>query len=86
MTRIVVPLNPDELGGASVTTDHGFDIRADRDKTVLLELRSVPTEIEWFGDFELMYCQRENDPDVFKVIRKATDEERRAYRVPLWLQ
>jgi hypothetical protein len=42
--------------------------------------------VEWFDTFELLYCQRQHDPQTIKVIRKATEEERRLYRIPLWIQ
>ena len=33
-----------------------------------------------------MYAQRQHDPDIVKVIRKATNEEVVLFRVPVWIQ
>ena len=57
-----------------------------KEKASLVEFHALPPQIEWFGVFELMYCQAQHDASVFKVIRKATEEERRQFRVPLWIQ
>ena len=63
-----------------------FEVLAERDKIVLVEFIDLPVEVSWFDTFELMYCQRQHDPDTIKVIRKATEEERKLFRVPLWIQ
>jgi len=33
-----------------------------------------------------MYCQQQHDPNVIKVIREATIDELKLFRVPLWIQ
>ena len=63
-----------------------FEVLAARDKVLIIRFRSLPEEIDWFGNFEFMFCQRQHDPETVKVVRKATDEDRRLYRVPLWIQ
>ena len=89
-TRIVkasIPTSPDNLGGPSVTADaDSFEVLAERDKVVLVEFIDLPAEVSWFDTFQLMYCQRQHDPATIKVIRKATEDERRQFRVPLWIQ
>jgi hypothetical protein len=85
--KVIVPLSPNQLGGPFVTIDDdSFDVLAARDKAVLIEFHDSPAESDWFADFELLYCQRQHEPDTIKVIRKATDEERKLFRVPLWIQ
>lgn len=82
-----IPESPDKLGGPFIDADDDrFDVLADRGKVVLIEFHSRPEGIHWFDDFDLMYCQRQHSGDTVKVIRKATDEERRLFRVPLWIQ
>lgn len=85
--KAIIPLSPDKLGGDSITLDDGcFRVLADRNKVVLIEFYSITPSIKWFQNFELMYCQRQRDPQTIKVIRKASEEEWRLYRIPLWIQ
>jgi len=64
----------------------GFEILASRDMASLVEFHSIPEAVDWFGAFELMFCQLQHDRQSLKVVRKATEEERRRFRVPLWIQ
>jgi hypothetical protein len=85
--KALIPKSPDQLGGTFVIADADrFEVLAERDKIVIVKFHSLPEGIDWFEDFEFMYCQRQHDPSTVKVLRKATDEERRLYRVPLWIQ
>ena len=82
-----VPKDPASLGGPFVeVADDLFEVLASRDRSVLVEFVAVPDGIDWFDTYELMLCQREHDQSVLKVLRKATDDERRRFRVPLWIQ
>jgi len=84
--KALVPPSPEQLAGPFVTAGEGdFEILAARDKVVIIEFHS-PSGVDWFDTFELLYCQRQQDPDTVKVVRKATDEERRLFRIPLWIQ
>jgi hypothetical protein len=75
------------LGGAFVETEEGFfRVLAEKDRILLVEFNWYHPPIGWFGSFELMYCERQHDASTIKVIRKATDDERKAFRVPLWIQ
>jgi len=89
-TRIVkacIPTLPDDLDGPSVIADAGsFEVRAERDDVVLVEFIDLPDAIEWFDTHQLMYCRRQPDLVTIKVIRQATEGERRQFRVPLWIQ
>jgi hypothetical protein len=84
--KAIIPSSPDQLGGPFVNADDGFRVLAQRDKTVIVEFYDRPAEIDWFDDFEFMYCQVQHDGTTFKVLREATDEERKVYRIPVWIQ
>jgi hypothetical protein len=85
--KVLIPHLPERPGGSFVTVnnDH-FEVLAARDKIVIIEFHSLPEGIDWFDTFELLYCQRQHDPETIKVIRKATDDEWRLFRIPLWIQ
>lgn len=84
--KAIIPISVDQLGGPSITADADyFEVLAERDKVVLVEFIALPDQIVWLNTYELM-CQRQHDPDTIKVVRKATAEERRQFRVPLWIQ
>jgi hypothetical protein len=85
--KVLVPQSPERLGGPFVTAkEDSFEVLAERDKAVLIEFIALPEGIAWFDTHELMYCQREHEPTTVKVLRKATEEERRLFRIPLWIQ
>lgn len=84
--RVLVPAVPGQLEGPFVTAEDGFRILAQRDKAAIIEFYERPGEIDWFDEFEFLYCQQQHEPDTFKVIRQATDEERSLFRLPLWIQ
>jgi hypothetical protein len=84
--RVLVPSSPDQLGGPLVTAEDGFTVLAQRDKAVIVTFHDRPQGIEWFDEFELMYCQQQRDPAAVKPLRKATDEERKLFRIPSWIQ
>jgi hypothetical protein len=85
--KAIIPISPEDLGGPSVTMDAGFfEVQAQRERVVLIVFYSQPVGVSWFDSFELLFCQRQHEPDTIKVIRKATDEERTSYRVPTWIQ
>ena len=82
-----IPRSPDRLGGPFIEVESDcFEVLADRDKAVVIEFHSLPEGNIWFDTFEWLYCQRQHDPDTIKVIRKTTDDERRFFRIPLWIQ
>lgn len=83
----LIPISPTELAGPFAVTDgRCLEICADIGKAVIAHFFEIPTEITWFGEFEFMYCQRQHDQETIKVIRKATAEECRLFRVPIWIQ
>jgi hypothetical protein len=85
--RALIPRTPDRLGGPFIEAGSDcFNVLADRDKAVVIEFQLLPERVEWFGTFEWVYCQRQHDRDTVKVIRKITDDKRRSFRIPLWIQ
>lgn len=87
MLKVIIPMDPNKLDGNSITQgDDKFRTYYSDDKVVLIEFHSLDEQITWFEDFDLMYCQRQHDRNMIKVIREATDQERVQYRIPLWIQ
>ena len=85
--RVLIPQSPDQLGGPFIEADvEELEVLSRRDKALIVEFHSVPESLDWFEDFEFMYCQQQHDPNTIKVIRKATSEELRLFRVPIWIQ
>jgi len=84
--RILIPQSPDRLNGPFITADDGFRVRGQREEAIILEFHERPSEIDWFDEFELLYCRQQHDAETAKVIRKATDEERALFRIPVWIQ
>jgi len=84
--KILIPLSADQLGGPFAAVEEGFEVLAKRDKALIVLFYKRPQGIEWFEEFEEMYCQQQHASDTIKVIRKATDEERKLFRIPLWIQ
>ena len=84
--RVLVPPSAHQLNGPFVEVTDGFEVRAHRDKAALIEFFERPAGIEWFENFVLLYCREQHDPETVKIIRPATDEERKMFRVPTWIQ
>jgi hypothetical protein len=85
--KALIPQSPENLGGPFINAeDNRFEVLAIKEKIAIIEFHSRPEGIEWFEEFELLYCQIQHDAETIKVIRKATEEERRSYRIPLWIQ
>lgn len=84
--KVLIPLSLDQLAGPFATVETGFEVLATRDKAVIVQFFERPQGPDWLEVFELMYCQQQHSPDTIKVIRKATDGERKSFRIPLWIQ
>ena len=84
---VLIPRSPEKLAGPFVEADkEDFEILAKRDKAPIVEFHALPEGVEWFEDFEFMYCEEQDDAKTVKVIRKATVEEVKLFRVPVWIQ
>jgi len=76
ITRFVVPLDQDYLGGAAVTLPvSAADIIFAFERTVLLRLHEVPAGMNWFGVGELLHGKIGQDPATVKVFRRANQME-----------
>lgn len=85
--KATIPLSPADLGGRSVTVGEGaFEVLGGKGRVCIAEFCELPDAVEWFEEFEPMYCQLEPDGETIKVIRPATDQDFQRYRVPLWIQ
>ena len=85
--KVLIPQSQGKLGGPFVQADKdSFEVLARRERAVILEFYEVPEGIDWVEDFVHMYCQEEHDPKTVKVIRKATEEEIKLFRIPIWIQ
>jgi len=85
--KAIVPLDPGDLGGESITLDDShFEVLAERKGVCLIEFHDLPKEVGWFEEFDLLYCELQYDGATVKVVREATYGERVAFRVPLWIQ
>ncbi|MBN1491388.1 MAG: hypothetical protein JXA69_15850 [Phycisphaerae bacterium] len=85
--KALIPRSEGELGGPFITVeDDRFHVLAEREEALVIEFSDAPPEIAWLDDFEMLYCQRQHDSGTIKVIRKATEEERKRFRIPLWIQ
>jgi hypothetical protein len=81
--KLQIPLSPDKLGGPFALAETGFTILAERDRAIIVEFSDRPPGIEWFDDFDTLFCPRTHDADTCKVLRKATDEELKRFRIPV---
>ncbi len=85
--KALIPTSEGDLGGPfAAVADDQFRVLAQRAEAVIIELHDAPKEVTWLDDFELLYCEKRQDPATVMVIRKATEEERKQFRIPLWIQ
>lgn len=83
--EIQLPLDPSNLGG-SFSTGKAI-VLAMNDGRGIAELSSYnEKEINWLKDYEYVYFQTLKDGETLKAIRKATDEDIKKFRVPIWIQ
>lgn len=80
---VIVPRSPDALGGPFVAGR--AEINAERGGRGVCCIREVSEPVDWLNDSEECYFQVQADGSR-KVIRKATDEDIRQFRVPRWIQ
>jgi hypothetical protein len=85
--RILIPKSETDLGGPFVEADDDtFTVYADRDGAIILDFHELPDGVDWVEEFEFMYCREQHDAGTVKVIRRATSEELKQFRVPIWIQ
>jgi hypothetical protein len=83
MEHILIPADSGQLGGEAVAAK--ARVLADRDGKCVVEIPDVPTAVAWLEDFEFVYAQRQRD-GTLKAIRKASSDELKEFRVPVWIQ
>jgi hypothetical protein len=77
--KALIPKSPMQLAGPFIeVSGDTFEVIAQRGKAVIIQFRGLFES--WCKDFAFMYCQQQHDPDVIKVIREATAEERKLFR------
>lgn len=84
--NVLIPPSANQFSGPFVNVQDGFHILASRDKAVIIEFYERPAGVDWFEDFDMMFCQEQHAADTIKVIRLATDDEVKLFRIPLWIQ
>lgn len=85
--RVRIPQFPESLNGPFIEAklDH-VEVLARREGAVIIEFHEMPEGVDWFEDFEHLYCREEHDPEIIKVIRRATADEIKEFRIPIWIQ
>ena len=85
--NVIVPVSPENLGGPFIAAPpSSFELCAERPTALILRCVELPDGVSWFEEFEFMYAQRQHEQETVKVIRKATSEELKSFRVPMWIQ
>jgi hypothetical protein len=82
--KAIIPLSAEELGGPYVEAESR--VLARKEKASIVNFIDLPPEIRWFVEFEKMYAQLQHDGETLKVVRKATQEDIKRFRVPIWIQ
>ncbi len=83
--KLHIPLNPSELGGAFSLGK--AVVLSEKEGRGVAEVVSInEEEINWLEEFENVYFQVLKDGESLKVTRKATDEDIKKFRVPIWIQ
>ncbi|MBF9222131.1 hypothetical protein [Hymenobacter ruricola] len=84
MRQILIPLKPERLGGPFATAE--AEILSEKNGRGIARVTDFNQSISWVNEFELMIFQTLNDGINLKAIRKASEEEIKNYRVPIWIQ
>ncbi len=83
--NIQIPVDPLDLGGPFLL-GHAF-ILSERDGRGVAEYGLTDEkQVAWLEEFDYVYFQVLGDSETLKAVRKATDEDIKKYRVPLWIQ
>lgn len=82
---IQIPLDPSDLGGRFSVG--GATVLSQRDgRGVARIIWLNGEEVTWLEAFDKVYFQTLRDGATLKAVRKATDEDIKKYRVPVWIQ
>ncbi len=80
---VIIPRSLDALGGPFVVGQ--AEIEAERGGRGVCCISELNEPVDWIDDFEHGYFQVQADGSR-KVIRKATEDDIRQFRVPIWVQ
>jgi Fe-S oxidoreductase len=83
--EIQIPLDPSNLGGTfSLGKAEVFALKDGRGIARFTTFNEK--EINWLKDFDYIYFQTLRGSETLKAIRKATEEDIKKFRVPVWIQ
>ena len=83
---IQIPLDPSDLGGEFLLGK--AVVLAERDGRGVAEIEELDDQqaVGWLEEFDKVYFQGLRDGTMLKAVRKATDEDIKQFRVPIWIQ
>jgi len=85
--KVIIPATPENLGGPFIVAPaDSYELCAEGPTALILRFHELPEGVSWFEAFAFMYAQRQHDPQSVKVMRQATNEEVKLFRVPVWIQ
>jgi hypothetical protein len=82
----LIPLSPNQLDGPFEVIEDDFYVVARCDQNLLIEFHEQLECAEWVEEFELVMCEIQPDGESFKLIRMATEDDLKLFRIPEWLQ
>jgi hypothetical protein len=82
---IQIPLDPSDSGSAFLPGK--AVVLAEREGRGVAEIDELDEQaVGWLEEFDKVYFQVLGDGKTLKAVRKATDEDIKKYRVPIWIQ
>ena len=82
--EIIIPLDPSNLGGKFAMSR--ARVLAQQDGRGIAETVSPIKDINWLEEFDYIYFQVLKNSETLKAIRKATEEDIKKFRIPIWIQ
>ena len=82
--ELLLPESLENPGGPTVVAE--VEILALKNDRGLARVLSVEHPLSWIQDFEAVEFSVLHDGSTFKAFRKASEQDYRSYRVPLWIQ
>ena len=82
--ELLVPVDLASLGGPTVAVE--AEILVLKNGRGLARVLSTTAPVQWLQDFDTVEYSVQRDGQTLKAFRKATEEDYKRYRVPLWIQ
>jgi len=82
--EIILPESIDNIDGPAAIAE--VEILALKNDRGLARILSVDRPLQWIDDFEAVEFNVHSDGVTYTAFKKATEEDYRRYRVPLWIQ